>query len=686
MAEFRYKAFISYCHKDEAWAKWLHRALESYRVPRKLVGKQTSAGEVAARIRPVFRDRDDLSSASDLSESVKQVMAESESLIVICSPEAAVSHWVGEEIREFARLGRPSRIFCMIVDGEPGSSQEGENCFNAALGDVGLIEPLAADVRSWADGKRLSKLKLISGILGIRLDELCQRDQKRRRKVAAFAGLGVMAAITLVIMTIVSQVSTRHEREKAEQMASFIVDLGEKLRSNTDLETLAMISGEASKHFRNLDPEQLSPETGKKVALVLRQVARVSQLQGKPEDALGAYSKSRDILVLLRVKHPESQDILFELGIAQFYIGNLHLNQNNYVGARAAMQEYHLSTRALLEMDPQNPDWIMEHAYAQNNLAAIQLDSGKGVDNVTLEHLAKAVQLMEKAMKLMPFDETILSDYSNTLAYEADTYDMICELEKALSIRLKVQDLAEAAIQSNPGNNDLKRRLAFALFGVAYIHIQMGNLSLGEQNMMLAISTLEELSAADPSNMNYRRLVLSYQTALAGLMAENGHLSEARVLMQELNSKFGVIVESTEIDNALLHVYIGLLLEYADVEARLGNKDAASSHLGKSMQLQTTLANSQALGRNGRARLLLTRFQWWEVHGEDVSDSMPVFRELNTLQQGELQSCFEADVTARMLLLEGDIENAVSQVKELQQKGYADPSFIRFCKKYQLSG
>jgi hypothetical protein len=62
MAEFRYKAFISYCHKDEAWAKWLHRALESYRVPRKLVGKQTSAGEVAARIRPVFRDRDDLSS------------------------------------------------------------------------------------------------------------------------------------------------------------------------------------------------------------------------------------------------------------------------------------------------------------------------------------------------------------------------------------------------------------------------------------------------------------------------------------------------------------------------------------------------------------------------------------------------------------------------------------------------
>ena len=112
MAEFRYKAYISYSHRDEAWAKWLHRALEFYRVPRKLVGNRTSAGEVPARFRPVFRDRDDLSSASDLSESVKRVLAESENLIVICSPDAVASHWVGEEIRELLQLSRSNVIEC----------------------------------------------------------------------------------------------------------------------------------------------------------------------------------------------------------------------------------------------------------------------------------------------------------------------------------------------------------------------------------------------------------------------------------------------------------------------------------------------------------------------------------------------------------------------------------------------
>jgi len=46
-------------------------------VPRKLVGTQTDAGEVSSRIRPVFRDRDDLSSASDLGVTVKQALADS---------------------------------------------------------------------------------------------------------------------------------------------------------------------------------------------------------------------------------------------------------------------------------------------------------------------------------------------------------------------------------------------------------------------------------------------------------------------------------------------------------------------------------------------------------------------------------------------------------------------------------
>ncbi|MCZ6830962.1 MAG: TIR domain-containing protein [Gammaproteobacteria bacterium] len=44
MAEFKYKAFISYSHADEKWARWSHRALESYKPPKHLIGTETRMG------------------------------------------------------------------------------------------------------------------------------------------------------------------------------------------------------------------------------------------------------------------------------------------------------------------------------------------------------------------------------------------------------------------------------------------------------------------------------------------------------------------------------------------------------------------------------------------------------------------------------------------------------------------
>jgi hypothetical protein len=174
MSEFRYKAFISYSHQDEPWGRWLQRALEGYRVSRHLVGKDGEFGKIPARISPVFRDREDLSTSTDLTHSISREMSQSETLVVICSPAAARSRWVNEEIRYFQSLGRGDRVYALIVDGEPGAADPEQDCFPAALvmqEDGSRGEPLAADVRKWADGKLLAKLKLISAILGIRLHQ-----------------------------------------------------------------------------------------------------------------------------------------------------------------------------------------------------------------------------------------------------------------------------------------------------------------------------------------------------------------------------------------------------------------------------------------------------------------------------------------------------------------------------------
>jgi hypothetical protein len=102
---------------------WLHRALETYRVPKPLVGHPIERGyPVPARIFPIFRDREELPTAVDLGEIINHALEQSRYLIVICSPHSAQSQWVNEEIRTFKRLGRENRILCIIVDGEPNAS------------------------------------------------------------------------------------------------------------------------------------------------------------------------------------------------------------------------------------------------------------------------------------------------------------------------------------------------------------------------------------------------------------------------------------------------------------------------------------------------------------------------------------------------------------------------------------
>ena len=100
----KYRAFLSYSHRDKAWGQWLHSALESYRIDKDLVGRETFAGPVPKTLRPIFRDREDFSAGHSLTEQTLAALEASQFLIVICSPAAAQSQYVNEEIRRFKAM------------------------------------------------------------------------------------------------------------------------------------------------------------------------------------------------------------------------------------------------------------------------------------------------------------------------------------------------------------------------------------------------------------------------------------------------------------------------------------------------------------------------------------------------------------------------------------------------------
>ena len=210
MPTLKYRAFLSYSHRDTAWAKWLHRALEAYRIDKDLVGRETAHGLVPKTLRPIFRDRDDFPAGHSLTEQTLAALEASQFLIVICSPNAAQSTYVNEEIRCFKALGRAARVINVIVAGEPGDPER--ECFPPAVrfkvGADGAIteereQPIAADARPQGDGKEIAKQKIVAGLLGVGLDEIMRRAERARKRRnlfrIGFASAGAVLTLGAVL-------------------------------------------------------------------------------------------------------------------------------------------------------------------------------------------------------------------------------------------------------------------------------------------------------------------------------------------------------------------------------------------------------------------------------------------------------------------------------------------------------
>jgi len=688
--ELRYKAYISYSHQDEHLAAWLHRALESYRVPRRLVESSGQFGAVPARLTPVFRDRDDLSSATDLSEKIKTALTESESLVVICSPAARQSRWVNEEIRQFRVLGRGERIVCVIVDGDPQSDDPALACFPPALleDETGMLhEPLAADIRKWADGKTLAKLKLVAGILGIRLDELRQRDLHRKRKLQALAGLVVMAVLTLVLTAFQARVAeqeARHaqqrDRENAENMLSQFIEATESLDQVADLQTSRTFNEVASVFLQNLDLDDLSIESKRNLGRVLQDQGKINQAEGDHQRAMDLFIESREILNSIYEESPQDEVAIFDLGQVEFYLGYAHYSQGRFEEAGLAFSAYHDASEKLVEIDPGNADWVMEMAYALSNLGNIEKRRNPADLQNTLNLFKAALQNAELAARLNESWATELADFNADLA---DALMGICNLQEALAVRLKTAQYAEQHHEQDPGNNTLKMKYAFSLAGLASVQRQVGSVELALANLQQSIEVLSELYEGDRTRLQYRWNLFEKSYRAAYLMTLIGKTDEARVWYQQIeNMAMALIRDDRDISLGHSIDYPDFLVHYAGAAFRWGEGEKAMQLLNEGTKRVKDILQKHPTEKAALEVLAHAEFYSW-AHGGKGAPGAPPDPLLAEGSHGP-QSCKELDFSARQALIAGDLERAREYSAVLHQKGFLEPEFMQICVDYNF--
>ena len=689
---FRYKAFISYSHRDKDWGAWLQRSLERYRVPRRLVGTQGEFGAIPRRLTPVFRDREDLSSSSDLSAKVKECLANSEAMVVICSPASAQSLWVNEEVRYFRTLGRKDRIFALIVDGDPQSDVPDGQCFPVTLTsdpDGNSREPLAADARKWADGKLLAKLKIISGILGIPLDALRRRDMQRRQRIwMASAGSAMVIAIAmaaLAVIAVTARNAAENRREHAEELVGYMVgDLKTKLDEVGRLDILEGMGGRVSEYLETLDPSEVTDESLNQQAQVWRQLGQVGMDQGDLTGALAAFSTSRDILAELHRRNPESTEFVFELGNAEFWVGYVHLDSGDFEKAEESMNTYLDYANQLVEMEPGNARWLMEKSYAHSNLGALIVESGGSDTEGALSHSKAAVELNKKVIELDPGNKEYQSELGTALAWLADTQLKVCDLGDALISRQESVAIARKQAEESPGNSNYRSTYAYAMTGVGNVAFQVGLGELALDNYTRAKEILGQLSLMEPSNLHNRFDYLMRETYAAVVLAESGQLKEALTRMQMVREPLTQVLETESYENLKRNTeWVVYLLEYSDMNWQAGNPADAAALMSEAVEHLSRLVAKENGSASFVNELLTARFLYWQQRGVDLLDS-PGFEGVEIRFDKTDASCRLQANLVRQAILKQDLETAEELTSGLLSRGYYDPGFIRTCRQYDL--
>ena len=190
----KYFAFISYKREDEKWAKWLQHKLEHYRLP---VNVRKENPSFPQTIRPVFKDTSELA-AGVLADEIQEALENSNHLIVVCSPRAAQSKWVGNEVKTFIDMGRTDKIIPFIIGGTPFSDNPEDECFPSILLNLPKEQELLG-VNINEMGRDAAVVKVVSRMFGLKFDILWQRYEREKKKRRAWIGTALIAFFSSIL-------------------------------------------------------------------------------------------------------------------------------------------------------------------------------------------------------------------------------------------------------------------------------------------------------------------------------------------------------------------------------------------------------------------------------------------------------------------------------------------------------
>jgi len=696
----RFWAFISYSHHDKVLAKKLQRRLETYRVPRRLVGRVNAHGTVPARIAPIFRDRDDLHAGADLKASVQTALQQSRWLIVICTPDAARSPWVNREIIEFKRLHGERYVLALIAAGEPFASnfpgREAEECFPPALrralnaageAEGEPLEPIAADLRPEGDGPRRAPLKLLAGMIGVGFDELVRRDLQRRMRwlsglaIASVAGLVAFAGLTLMAMQ--ARDEAQQQRLKAEGLIEFMLgDLRKKLEPVGRLEVLDSVGEETLAYYDSQATNKLDATALGHRSRAMHLIGEIRDLRGNPAEAQIAFEQAEKTTAQLLAKTPNDAQRIFDHAQSVFWVGYAAWERTDGKTAEAKFRDYLQLAQRLITVDPLNAKWNAEVAFAYVNLGMVQL--GMGQPEIALPTLQLAGKLL---VNLIPQNADLRFELAQNYGWQADAHALLGDYHHALLAQQQKLELFKA-MPGGDKNLTAQRGMLSSLNEISMYELAMGNADEAESNSHESLKIAASLVQEDPNNVFWRGGACIAQLRLTEIQLTQNRLQGAQQAFARASE---CVTQFSAVNTTALYDRVMIESRALALTAALATAPYDSLNLRIEQYLQRIMPQLTA-NTPDRAKLSLelanlSLAQGALLWGYDSAAARAAWQRASALLTpfADLHDSALLTSLARARFYLGDVPGARTLVMRIQHTDYRHPAYVALNKQLQTT-
>jgi tetratricopeptide (TPR) repeat protein len=537
-----YDAFISYSHAlDKPIASALQSAMQR-------LGKAW----YQRRALRLFRDDTSLTATPHLWPSIEQALGKARFLILLASPEAAASPWVGKELEWWLLHRGPDTVLLALTAGELAwDGAAGDFRWSAAMPLPPVLmgrfadEPLWVDLREYRDrasprDARFTDLaaSIAAALHGRPKEDLLSQEVRQQRRALRLAGGAVALLLVLLALAGWQWTVARAQRNRAEhnlalatETANALVrDLAEGFR---DSGVPAKVVADILARARALQDQliaggEMSPELRISQGAALNAAANTLLAMGDTKGALSAARQAHDIVQSLAAAAPDNGKFQSLLATADDKLGRVLLVVGDVGGALAAYRESLAIRQTLARQEPDNAEQQRALAIAEEEIGDALKTQGDLAG--ALAAFQQSIAISRALAQRNPGDTTLQSDIS---AIDQRIGSVLMEqrrFDEALAAYNDALAIARALAQKDPANTGWRSEIAMCDDRVGSALEAKRDTAGALAAYRDSLSARTALATSDPGNAEWQHAVAVSDNKVGDILMAQGQTDDALVL------------------------------------------------------------------------------------------------------------------------------------------------------------